>query len=169
MVKNPWVRKTPWIRKWLLTLVFLTGEIHGQRSLVGCSLCGHQESDMTERLMHFSLSFAYEKGTGGLPTIPPAADGFCCNEISVWKADGDFCLCTVEESSLRCLARPKSFWWAQDRNLWKRFVASPWMWDSLGILVCYTSRHLTFKNSLTFSFLTSSLLVQFSYFRSLLC
>ena len=110
MVKNPWVRKIPWIRKWLLTLVFLPGEIHGQRSLVGCSLCGHQESDMTERLMHFSLSFAYEKGTGGLPTIPPAADGFCCNEISVWKADGDFCLCTVEESSLRCPARPKSFW-----------------------------------------------------------
>ena len=32
---NPWVRKIPWIREWLPTLVFLPGEFHGQRSLVG--------------------------------------------------------------------------------------------------------------------------------------
>ena len=30
--------------------VFLPGEFHGQRSLVGYSLWGHQESDTTERL-----------------------------------------------------------------------------------------------------------------------
>ena len=30
---------------------------HGWRSLVGCSIWGHEESDMTERLhFHFSLS-----------------------------------------------------------------------------------------------------------------
>ena len=35
----------------------LAWKIHGQRSLVGCSPWGHQESDMTERLhFHFSLS-----------------------------------------------------------------------------------------------------------------
>ena len=28
--------------------VFLPGEFHGQRSLVGYSPCGHNESDMTE-------------------------------------------------------------------------------------------------------------------------
>ena len=28
--------------------VFLPGEFHGQRSLVGCSPWGHKESDMTE-------------------------------------------------------------------------------------------------------------------------
>ena len=32
---NPWVRKMPWRRKWEPTPVFLTGEAHGQRSLVG--------------------------------------------------------------------------------------------------------------------------------------
>ena len=32
--------------------VFLPGESHGQRSLVGYSLWGHKESDMTERLTH---------------------------------------------------------------------------------------------------------------------
>ena len=34
---NPWVRKTPWRKKWHPTPVFLPGESHGQRSLVGYS------------------------------------------------------------------------------------------------------------------------------------
>ena len=34
---NPWVGKIPWTRKWEPTPVFLFGEFHGQRSLVGCS------------------------------------------------------------------------------------------------------------------------------------
>ena len=42
-VKNPpamqesWVRKIPWRREWQPTPVFLPGESHGQRSLVGYS------------------------------------------------------------------------------------------------------------------------------------
>ena len=44
-------------RQWLPTPVFLPGEFHGQRSLAGCSPCGCEESDTTERLhSHFSLS-----------------------------------------------------------------------------------------------------------------
>ena len=38
-----------WRRAWKPTPVFLPGESHGQRSLMGCSLWGHRESDMTER------------------------------------------------------------------------------------------------------------------------
>ena len=39
------------------TPVLLPGKSHGQRSLVGCSPWGHQESHTTERLhFHFSLS-----------------------------------------------------------------------------------------------------------------
>ena len=34
---SPWVRKIPWRRKWQPTPVFLPGESHGQRSLVGYS------------------------------------------------------------------------------------------------------------------------------------
>ena len=45
---NPWVRKIPWRRVWQSTPVFLSGESHGQRSLVGCGLWGHTESDMTK-------------------------------------------------------------------------------------------------------------------------
>ena len=34
---NPWVGKIPWIKEWLPTPVFLPGESHRQRSLVGYS------------------------------------------------------------------------------------------------------------------------------------
>ena len=44
-------------RHWHPTPVLLPGKSHGRRSLVGCSPCGCQESDTTERLhFHFSLS-----------------------------------------------------------------------------------------------------------------
>ena len=36
------------LKEWQPTPVFLPGEFHGQRSLVGCSPRGHKESDMTE-------------------------------------------------------------------------------------------------------------------------
>ena len=45
---DPWVRKMPWRRAWQPTLLFLLGEFHGQRSLVGHSPWGHKESDTTE-------------------------------------------------------------------------------------------------------------------------
>ena len=40
---NPWVRKIPWRKEWQPTLVFLPGEVHGQRSLVGYSPWGHKD------------------------------------------------------------------------------------------------------------------------------
>ena len=45
---DPWVRKTPWRRSWLPTPIFLPGESHGQRSLVGYSTQGHKELGVTE-------------------------------------------------------------------------------------------------------------------------
>ena len=39
---NPWVRKIPWRRKWQPTPVFLPGETHGQRSLMGYSPWGRK-------------------------------------------------------------------------------------------------------------------------------
>jgi len=44
----PGVGKIPWRRVWQLTSVFLPGESHGLRSLVGYSPWGHKESDATE-------------------------------------------------------------------------------------------------------------------------
>ena len=50
-----------WRRWWQPTPVLLPGKSHGQRSLVGCSSWGREESDMTERLhFHFSLLFIGE-------------------------------------------------------------------------------------------------------------
>ena len=44
-------------RHWHPTLVLLPGKSHRRRSLAGCSPCGREESDTTERLhFHFSLS-----------------------------------------------------------------------------------------------------------------
>ena len=40
--------KIPWRRKWQPTPVFLPGESHGLRSLVGYNPLGHNESDTTE-------------------------------------------------------------------------------------------------------------------------
>ena len=49
---DPWVGKIPWRREWLPIPVFLLGEFHGERSLVGYSLWGRKESDTTERPTH---------------------------------------------------------------------------------------------------------------------
>ena len=42
----------PWKRKWQPSPVFLPGEFHGQRSLVGYSPWDYKEPDMTEWLTH---------------------------------------------------------------------------------------------------------------------
>ena len=49
---DTWVRKIPWRRAWQSTPVFLPGESHGQRKLVGYSPQGHIESDRTEATYH---------------------------------------------------------------------------------------------------------------------
>ena len=47
---NSWVRKIPWRRAWQCTPVFLPGESHGQRSLVGYGPWGRKELDTNDRL-----------------------------------------------------------------------------------------------------------------------
>ena len=56
-LKNPWVWKIPWRRKWQPTPVFLPGNSRGQRSLAGYSPWGRRESDTTERPNSNSSSF----------------------------------------------------------------------------------------------------------------
>ena len=53
-VSIPGLERFPWRRKRLPTLVFLPGESHGQRTLVGSSPWGHKELDMTKRLSLFT-------------------------------------------------------------------------------------------------------------------
>ena len=56
-----WVEKIPWRREWLLTLVFLPEESHGQRGLEGYSPWGCKEPDMAEGL---TLSWGCMMRTG---------------------------------------------------------------------------------------------------------
>ena len=49
---NPWVGKIPRRRKRQRTPVFLPGEPHGRKSLVGYISQGHKESDTTELTHH---------------------------------------------------------------------------------------------------------------------
>ena len=53
---DPWVGKIPWRRAWQPTPVFLPGESHGQRSLVGYSSWSLKESDTTEASQHTLVS-----------------------------------------------------------------------------------------------------------------
>ena len=47
---DPWVKKILWRREWQPTPVFMPGEFHGQRTLVGYSPWLHRELEMTEQL-----------------------------------------------------------------------------------------------------------------------
>ena len=53
-------------RQWHPTPLLLPGKSRGQRSLVGCSPWGRQESDTTERL-HFDFSLSCIGGGNGNP------------------------------------------------------------------------------------------------------
>jgi len=44
---DPWVRKIPWRRAWQPTPVFLPGESHGQRSLMG-----YHPKSQSQRVRH---------------------------------------------------------------------------------------------------------------------
>ena len=61
-VQETWVpslvQKNPWRRECQPTPVFLPGEFHGQRSLVGYSPRSLQESDMSEQLSLLLYSVA---------------------------------------------------------------------------------------------------------------
>ena len=53
---DPWVRKSPWRRKWQPTPVFLPGKSPGQRSLLGYRPWGRKESNMTEHSLEIETA-----------------------------------------------------------------------------------------------------------------
>ena len=54
---EPWVGKIPWRREWQPIPIFLPGEFHGQRSLVGYGPGGGKESDTNEGLTHTIMTW----------------------------------------------------------------------------------------------------------------
>ena len=70
---GPWVRKSPWRRKWPPTPLFSPGKPHGQRSLVGSAPWGHKS---WTRLCNQATT-TYGDGSPaplcpGRPRLPPA-------------------------------------------------------------------------------------------------
>ena len=59
--------EVPWRREWQPTPVFLPGEPHGQRSLVGYSPRGHKELDTTEWLTLLLLGRSVQTDTKRAP------------------------------------------------------------------------------------------------------
>ena len=61
VIRETWVRslgrEDPWRRKWKPTPVFLPGEFHEQRTLVGLSPWGRKESDTTMQITHTCLEY----------------------------------------------------------------------------------------------------------------
>ena len=49
---DPWVGEIPWRRAWQPTSIFLPGDFHEQKSLVGYSPWCHKQLDMTEATEH---------------------------------------------------------------------------------------------------------------------
>ena len=58
---NPWFGQIPWRREWLPIPVFLTGEFHRERSLVGYSPWGCKKLDTTEHLSTHSVIVSDER------------------------------------------------------------------------------------------------------------
>ena len=97
---DPWVGKIPRRRKWQPTPVFLPGESHGQRNLVGYRPRGRKESDTTERLhfffyvlltSQFSKSHARSAGTrrrGALHDRGVSLSSHEGSHCSVFQRDG---------------------------------------------------------------------------------
>ena len=84
---DPWVGKIPWRRKWQPTPVFLPGESHGQRNLVGCSPWAHKNSQTPLRdgaLTHVTITGNKE---GKIKNTSPGKERKVSTKIAayIWK------------------------------------------------------------------------------------
>ena len=73
---DPWVGRIPWRREWLLTPVFLPGDSHGQRSLLGYNPRGRKESDMTEWLTQTHSRPSYQSQHEAHSAVCPEISDF---------------------------------------------------------------------------------------------
>ena len=78
-----WWNNSPWRRKWHPTPVFLPGESHGQRSLVGCSPWGHKSWTWLKRLSIAQHNIGLQHGRLPCPSLSPGACSNSC-PLSQW-------------------------------------------------------------------------------------
>ena len=107
---DPWLEKIPWRKAWQPTPVFLPGESHGQRSLVGYSPQSHKKLDVTEatQLVGIGLAAPWQVASS------PNTDQIQC--LLHWR---------VESLSLSHWGSPLGFFEGEDGNsIVKRTAAS---------------------------------------------
>ena len=92
-----------WRRKWQCTPVFLPGESQGQRSLVGCCLWVHTESDTTEATSSSSSNLHYSLVLSRRITSL-CLGHFQCSWTKCDRLEIDTGLSTTEHSPSRRLA-----------------------------------------------------------------
>ena len=80
---SPWVGKIPWRKAWQPTLVFLSGDSHGERSLVGYTPWGSKELDMSEATWCACMWSLH----GDLPPLLPGL-WRCWRSVSQWGSAG---------------------------------------------------------------------------------
>ena len=83
---DAWFGKIRWRRKWQPTPVFLSGELHGQRRLVGYSPWGREESDTTEWLRHIYMYTHTHTHIFLIPFSVPGHWGFFLVSATVKRA-----------------------------------------------------------------------------------
>ena len=115
---NPWVRNILWWKKWQPTSVFLPGKSRGQRSLVGYSLWGCKELDVTEQQLQKTICpspSAYRRegwllscthGEWGLGGAPCWRDG----ATQLWYSSVPPAIMTLLKSCLYCRSqKPRNY------------------------------------------------------------
>ena len=149
------VKKIPWRRKWLLTLVFFPGKSHEQRSLAGYSPRRHKESDTTEWLNSNngaeSLFFLFDREISCSSTVS-WKDYPLFSELSLqpcWKSVIHLCVSRLiyltiymktqhfPEGCDTC-SRTERDWWATSDLplLWLWKLPSGIFWGNCSPLVC---------------------------------
>ena len=96
---DPWVRKIPWRRGWLPTPVFLPGEFHGQRSLVGYRSESLKESD-TDSWTTNAFTSQLLFGVGLVSTVGRGELALCTHSASFWISSPCRSAESAEQSSL---------------------------------------------------------------------
>ena len=89
---SPWVGKVSWRRKCQPTPVFLLGESHGQRRLVGYSPWGRKESDIIEQLsMHTHMFDDYRTYKEKRRRWKEEREGCVCVCAKFYACSGQVC------------------------------------------------------------------------------
>ena len=83
----PGLGRSPGDWKWLPTPVFLPGESHGQKNLVGYSPWGCKESHTTERLTHIHGVYICQPQppNSSHPLFPPWCPSVCSVCVSIFS------------------------------------------------------------------------------------